>query len=538
MFRTLSRTLAVVVAAGALLFSAAGPASAASPSPGPTPSLAGTASFTGTEHVVSHHTDGSVGRDLTQNATFQVLCTAPGVCTVRVPGSTIELTKGIGLGTIAASGDPCTIQTWTPDTTVSVRVTETGLTLAYHQVGVPQALCGTGEMSVDSQDITFTGTLSAGTVCIVLASCPPPATGGDSTSSGQRVGSTPSVLSALPTAATALTPRNALWAAAAAVILVLLIAIPTQLFNSASEKAGERIGSWWKRTRERIRPRQKQDVAPSTTTASTIAPSTTPVAWSGWPLAALGVLGASVISAFVDPDLSFDAAGLRTVLSILASFVLDVVIGWLVLLLIVRRTHPGAIASFEFKPLTLLVVAGAVLLTRITGFEPGIVFGLVAGIAFAGVIGTAKARVALIGLGYAFAIGVLAWIGYSILTATAGEHPGAVLVFVQETLSSAAIAGMAALPIALLPVGALVGREVWRWNRGIWAAAYAVGLVGFFLVLMPMPFSWQTVPLSLWTWIGLYLLYVVVAIGVWLVVTRPWRKEPAATKEAHGPAAA
>ena len=530
MFRTLSRALAVVVAAAALLLSGAGPASAATPSPGPTPPLAGTASFTGTEHVVSHHTDGSVGRDLTQNATFQVVCTAPGVCTVRVPGSTIDLTKGIGLGTIAAHGDPCTIQTWTPDTTVSVRVTEAGFTLAYHQAGVPQVICGTGEMSVDSQDITFTGILSAGTVCIVLASCPAAAGAAGaagSTSSGPQAGSTPSVLSALPTAATALTPRNALWAAAAAVILVLLIAVPTQLFNSASEKAGERIGSWRRRRRERMRPRPKEEQAPATVT---------PVAWSGWPLAALGVLGASVISAFVDPDLSFDAAGLRTILSILVSFVLDVVIGWFVLLLIVRRTHPGAIASFEFKPLTLVVVAAAVLLTRITGFQPGIVFGLVAGVAFAGVIGTAKTRVALVGLGYAFAIGVLAWIGYSIMAATAGEHPGAVLVFVQETLSSAAIAGIAALPIALLPVGALVGREVWRWNRGIWAAAYAVGLVGFFLVLMPMPFSWQTVPLSLWTWIGLYLLYVVVAIGVWLAVTRPWRKEPAPTSEAPGQA--
>ena len=191
MFRTHSRALAVVVAAGALLFSGAGPASAATPSPGPTPPLAGSASFTGTEHVVSHHTDGSVGRDLTQAATFQVLCTAPGVCTVRVPGSTIDLTKGIGLGTIAAHGDPCTIQTWNPDTTVSVRVTETGFTLEYHQVGVPQVLCGTGEMSVDSQDITFTGTLSAGSVCIVLANCPAPATGGGSTSSGPRSGSTP-----------------------------------------------------------------------------------------------------------------------------------------------------------------------------------------------------------------------------------------------------------------------------------------------------------------------------------------------------------
>ena len=107
----------------------------------------------------------------------------------------------------------------------------------------------------------------------------------------------------------------------------------------------------------------------------------------------------------------------------------------------------------------------------------------------------------------------------------------------QETLSSAAIAGIAALPIALLPVGALVGREVWRWNRGIWAAGYAIGLVGFFLVWMPIPFSWQTVPARPVDLDRLYLLYVVVAIGVWLVVTRPWRTDPTATGEAQSPAA-
>ena len=524
MFRTLSRTLAVVAAAAALLCLGAGPASAATPTPGPTPRLIGSAAFTGTEHVVSRHTNGSVGRDLSQKATFLVVCTAPGVCTVRVPGTTISLTKGIGLGTIPSRGDACSIQTWNPDTTISVRVTEAGFTLMVHQVGLPQVLCDGGEVSVDSQDVTFTGTRSAGDVCIVLATCAASAFGPGPSSSGPRTGSTPSVLSALPTAGTALTARNALWAAAAAVVLVLLIAFPTQLLNSASEKASERIGSWWKR----IRPRPKREAAPA---------PVTPVAWSGWPLAALGVLGASVISAFVDPRLSFDGASVRTVLSILVSFLLDVVIGWFVLLLIVRRTHPGAIATFEFKPLTLVVVAAAVLLSRVTGFQPGIVFGLVAGIVFGGVIGTAKARVALIGLGYAFAVGILAWLGYSAI-ATAVPHPPAILVFVQETLSSTAIAGIAALPIALLPFGALVGREVWQWSKVIWGVAYAIGLVGFFLVLMPMPFAWASVPLSLWTWIGLYLLYALGATGVWLIVTRPWKKDAASDETPVRPGAA
>jgi hypothetical protein len=52
--------------------------------------------------------------------------------------------------------------------------------------------------------------------------------------------------------------------------------------------------------------------------------------------------------------------------------------------------------------------------------------------------------------------------------------------------------------------------------------AYAVGLLGFFLVLMPMPFAWDGVRASLWAWVGLYLAYAAVAVALWLVTVRPW----------------
>jgi hypothetical protein len=519
MTRALPLAVFLLLSCVALLAVGAGAASAATPSPTPSPNVAqiGFADYTGTQRVVSTHSDGSIGRDLSQPATYQVRCTAPGRCTVNVPGQTVAITNGIGRTTVATHGDPCSIQTWHGKIAISLTATSSRLVMDYLETGLPDVICDGGHESIDSQQVTFQGELSGGDPCVILASCPSPspaAAGRPTGTTAPRVATAPSVLSALPVAATALTPRNALWAAAAAVILVLLIALPTQLFNSASETASERIGTWW----ARIRPTRAAGASPPSSAGRPR------VAWSGWPFAALGVLAASVISALVDPQLGFDEASLRTVLSILVSFILDVVLGWFVLLLIVRRTHPESVATFEFKPLTLIVVAVAVLLTRITGFQPGIVFGLVAGVAFGGVLGTAKARVALTGLGYSFVIGVLAWIGYSALSGVAGPHPGAVLVFVQESLSSAAIAGIAALPIALLPIGALVGREVWKWNRIAWAAGYTIGLVGFFLVLMPMPFAWADVPLSLWTWIGLYLAYAVVAVVVWLVVTRPWKK--------------
>lgn len=358
--------------------------------------------------------------------------------------------------------------------------------------------------------------LVSGDPCAIDETCPEPtptAVAAPVTAEPTDRGpSSPTVLSTLPTAGSALTPGNALWAALGTVILVLLIALPTQLFNRASEVATDRVASWWA-ARRGGRPARGMTV-------------------TGLPAAAGGVAIAALISAFVDPAFGFNAASLRMLGSIATGFLIDVVIGWFVVIALVRRVRPGAVVSFEFRPLTLLIVVAAVLFTRLTGFEPGIVFGLVAGVVFGGLLaGAERARVTLVTLGYGFAAAVLSWLTYSALTLV--PEPAAVLVFLQETLASIAIAGIAALPVMLLPVRGLVGRDVWQWNRAAWAVSYAVGLAGFLLVLMPMPFSWATVSASIWAWGGLYAAYALAALGVWLAVERPWRRAP--REKAVGP---
>ncbi len=369
---------------------------------------------------------------------------------------------------------------------------------------------------------------ASGTACLIDSSCPTPTpgahalAGGSVTgrSSGPRAASAPSVLSALPTIATALTARNSVWAAATAVILVLLIAIPTYFFNEAAGQASTLLEEWLGRRRKpKPKPKPMKAVQEK------------PVRLAGWPLAASGVIAASIISAFVDPRFGFDAASLRTFASILASFVIDVCIGWFLLLIVVRKTHPASTARFEFRPITLLIVVAAVLFTRLTSFQPGIVFGLVAGVVFGGLLATAdKARIALIGLGWSFGIGVVAWVGYSVT----GSHP----VFLHETLSGIAIAGSSTLPIALLPVRGLTGALVWQWKRWVWAVAYGIGLFSFMVMLMPMPFSWQSVPLNLIVWLVLYLAYAVVAVGLWLLVARPWKPKGSGGRRVDGAAEA
>ena len=308
----------------------------------------------------------------------------------------------------------------------------------------------------------------------------------------------PSVLSGLRTV-DAVEGGSTLVAALVTVVLVLLVAFPTALLNSAAEQGTDRLSTWWRR-------RRFGTVVEEGTAATRRTP---------WWWAAGGVLAAGLISSFVDPQFGLNAGSLRTVLSVLLGFAVEVVIGWLVVIWVVRRTVPGAEASFTFRPATLLLVTLAVVFTRVTGFEPGIVFGLVAGVGFAALLGrAAELRAALVPLAYGAAVGLLAWAAYHLVA----DATGTVGVFVAESLSAMAVAGLAALPIALFPVAGLPGATVFDWDRRVWAGCYAFGLLAFFVVLMPTPYAWDEVGWSLRGWLLVYLAYLVVALGAWWVV--------------------
>ena len=422
-------------------------------------------------------------------------------------GRTLELVNGHGEWEMEEWGDICGAVFWAVGGPMVVDATATGITITRNGRGTANDPC-LGE-AAGIVEISFTGlitgTVSGGNPCVLDASCPtqpsPPA------NPGQLTADDPGTLSTLPTVADSARPANILWAIGLTIVLVLLVAFPAHLLNTAAEHGTDRFSAWW----ARVRPKKLELPAAIERL-------------NGWPLAIAGVVVASVISAFVDPRFGQDPGGSFRILgSILLAFILDVAVGWVLLLLFLRRTMPDSKARLRFAPASLLLVLAAVVFSRITGFQPGIVFGLVAGVVIGAALATAaKARVALIGLGYSFAAGIVAWIAYTIATAVAGPDPSAFALFVQETLSAIAIGGMAVLPVALFPLRGMTGFDVFSWNRFVWAGAYAVGLVGFFFVLMPMPFAWQGVPLELGVWIGLYVLYAVIAVAVWAAVTRPW----------------
>ncbi|WP_345803114.1 hypothetical protein AAIB33_08545 [Microbacterium sp. AZCO] len=366
--------------------------------------------------------------------------------------------------------------------------------------------------SASTSSPTFSPSASAGTETPE----PTPAAALNSSQLGTGSPAAPSVLSALATPAeAAVSAQQLMWGGILTLILIVLVAFPTALLNSAVEQGNDRFSNWWTGRHTTGR---------------------TGTGWNRtWPWAALGVLLAAILSSFVDPSFGLNPGSGRVLLSILVSFAIDVVIGWAVTVWLVRAAVPRATHAYGFQPATLLIVVVAVVFTRLTHFEPGIVFGLVAGVAFGALAGRAdEGRAALVPMIYAYLLGLLGWLGYAAMGG--GEASGRSFwdTFAVETLSAMAIAGMAALPIALFPVRGLAGQAIFRWSRSLWVACYVVGLLSFFVVLMPMPSSWDEVGLDLIVWVALYVAYAVVAVVAWLAVSGRAPADGAAEGESTG----
>jgi hypothetical protein len=257
-----------------------------------------------------------------------------------------------------------------------------------------------------------------------------------------------------------------------------------------------------------------------------------------WLLVGGGMVLAALIAGFVDPRFGFNGMSLRLFLTLLVSFVVFNVGAWAVVNAVMRRIEPQARPSLTLHPATLVVVAVAVVLSRLLDFNPGIVFGLVAGLAFAMTLVLARrALVIIVGGGFAAAVALLAWIGYSLLNAS-GPPDGALLVGLSEFLGGVTLEGVSTLPIALIPLATLDGGTLFRWKKWVWGVSYLVGLVLFMLVLFTIPGGDQPLNGDFARWIVIFGLFAVVAVGAWLAdwLVRTRRIGRAAPSEPPGAA--
>lgn len=515
----------------------------------------GSITYATTSVTIIFDTDGSEYSRETAEGQGSITCDESGCITdglLMLSGQEnprITLVNGVYEQRFPGETNPCAVIDNRVSQPFSVRIEATadGVHAVTEYDTLPWADCGDDdEAMVTGILMIVDGVYLSGEPCVLDRSCAMPEPSPEPTAtavpsaaplaSGQSFVSTsllgtgdpgaPSILSGLASPG-ALQPSVAqvIAAAVTTIVLVLLMAYPTSLLNRSVDTLNTRATNWWQQRHAKRRGVTAQTSGPVVDAAAPAeqAPTGFTQLHRGFWWASIGVLVAAVISSFADPEFGLNPGSARVIGSIFLAFAVKVILGWFVLIWFVRRIRPDAEWSFDFAPLTLLVVALTVAFTRVTGFEPGIIFGLVAGVTFAAAVGARqKAKATLVSCGYAFGLALIAWALYGLFDP---ESVQPVEVFFRETLAGLVAAGIVSLPLVLLPVKGLSGYAVFQWNRAVWGICYAIGLFSLFTILIPMPRSWGMISRSLGTWIAMYLCYAAVAVGVWLLVVKPWQKE-------------
>ncbi len=299
--------------------------------------------------------------------------------------------------------------------------------------------------------------------------------------------------------------------------IIILVPFPAILFNRTLEENYAEIVGRVRRARRRLTTRralaalfgllplaanrgpQTPSAAPAGAPPSpgieripeavrTDPPSEQPIGSRFWgtPLGiALFVLLSALLYGFLDPTFGPDLQSLAAFAGLVLGLVVTLSAFCVPIELAYRRSAIGH--SLRALPGTLVVGLACVLITRLTDFHPGYLYGLVLTFVVARDLGiAAEGRAMMRAAASTLAIAVVSWLGLWLVDVLVPvqSDPGPALIALQNALVMALVAGIELTVFGMLPLRFLPGEKVFRWSRRAWAALFGAGLFGFVHVLM------------------------------------------------------
>lgn len=306
-----------------------------------------------------------------------------------------------------------------------------------------------------------------------------------------------------------LSAKSLLTSALVSSLLLLLIAFPSELFNTTLEENYDEVRGWFG-----LKPR---------------AVATDKKPYRDLRFLALITLG-GVVYSFLSPDIGFNTATLALVVGMtVALLVMALVFSVPADLLIHRRT--GEWGSVNILPASIVVGAIFVAASRLLHFQPGYLYGVLAGLAFRSKLDKNAAGQATAGnWGLGLAICLLAWVArVPVSSAAAQPHASAWLFGLEACLAAIFLIGVESLAVAMLPMRFLDGRKVLDWSRVVWAVLLALGFFGVIHVLLTPGSGYvgHTSSAVRWAVAALYLGFGLMSIAFWAYFRyRPARWAP------------
>lgn len=194
------------------------------------------------------------------------------------------------------------------------------------------------------------------------------------------------------------------------------------------------------------------------------------------------VLGGAALGSLNDRGFGFNLRSAATYIAVVLSILIGIGVGAMVGAAYRRfRRHPLD-PRFHALPAGLLVAATCVLISRLSSFEPGYLYGVIASLAFQGTLPkNEQGHTAALGAVASLAVALAAWLIW-VPVGHAASAPGAsfAVVLAADLLGSLFVGGLVGNVIGLMPLRFLSGGTLMAWNRAAWAATF--GIAVFLLV--------------------------------------------------------
>jgi F0F1-type ATP synthase assembly protein I len=294
----------------------------------------------------------------------------------------------------------------------------------------------------------------------------------------------------------------------------LFLTFPSNLFNLTFQENYGEIRDWARRlsralTRRLAPPlRSRAPRSSSADPAGSKAARETAGAATTWPVFALVVLVGSLLGCLLDPGFGSGLGSLATFLATLLALLLGVGVSAAVVAGYHRGRHGSVPMALQALPWGLAVAAFCVLVSRLTSFQPGYLYGVVAGVTVARTLPRhEQGHVVALSILARVAVSVVAWFAL-VPVGAAAQRSGAsfALVLAADFLGAIFVSGLVGSVISLFPLQFLPGWTLKEWRRDAWGALFLACLFLLVQVLL-QPRSGHGSPAPLATTIALFVVF-------------------------------
>lgn len=186
-----------------------------------------------------------------------------------------------------------------------------------------------------------------------------------------------------------------------------------------------------------------------------------------------------------DPTFGFNVKSLETFVAVIACFLAGLSVTARIEREYRARRQLDTSWTLHALPAGLIVAAGCMIVSRAAHFEPGYLYGVIAGLAFTKEVGKRDQAVTVaFGTVTTLVVAVAAWIIWTPVNTWASHpHPVFVVLMADTFLGGLFVSGIVGTALNLVPLEFLTGATLIHWNKRVWAALMAVAM---FLLIQVM----------------------------------------------------